>query len=60
MEVINTKVLQELCCLLTDHKFRHLTGWSYGITPTEFHWQCRICGKKFWNYDKPNGFKEQK
>lgn len=51
------RILQSLCCLLTDHKFRHLTGWSEGITPTEFHWQCKICGKRFWNYDKPNGFK---
>lgn len=53
-------ILQKLCGMITDHKFRHLTGWSVGITPTEFHWRCSICGKNFWNYNKPNGFKEKK
>lgn len=53
-------VFQKLCELITHHKLRYLTGWSVGITPTEFHWQCKICGKRFCNYDKPNGFKGEK
>lgn len=50
-------IFQKLCYLLTHHKYKHFIGWSVGIAPTEFHWQCKICGKRFWNYNKPNGFR---
>lgn len=43
-------IFQKLCCKLTNHKFRKLEGWSVGIEPTEYHWKCKICRKRFWNY----------
>lgn len=57
---LHMNILQKICERTTHHRFRHLTGWSVGITPTEFHWRCSICGKNFWNYNKPDGFKDQK
>ena len=42
--------LQRLCDRLTNHRWRKLLCWSEGIEPQEFHWRCRICGHRFWNY----------
>lgn len=44
---------QRLCCRLTNHRLRKGIAWSVGIEPTEFHYRCLICGKRFWNY-KPH------
>ena len=43
-------VFQKLCRILTNHKWRTLEGWSEGVDPTEYHWQCKVCRKRFWNY----------
>ncbi len=42
--------LQRLCCKLTKHRLRKGISFSVGIYPTEFHYKCLICGKRFWNY----------
>ena len=51
--------LQRLCHKLTNHKFRKCYAWSEGIEPTEFHYKCLICGKKFWNYTPCKKYKEE-
>jgi len=43
-------ILQKLCGKLTNHKFRKAWAYSEGITPTEYHYKCKICGCRFWNY----------
>jgi hypothetical protein len=43
-------IFQKICCKLTDHKFRKGIMYSEGIEPPEFHYQCKICGYRFWNY----------
>ena len=41
---------QKLCDKLTKHRWRKLICWSEGIEPREYHYKCKICGKRFWNY----------
>ena len=43
-------MFQKICRLLTKHKHRKGIAKSVGIYPTEYHYRCRICGKRFWNY----------
>ena len=43
-------LFQKICRFLTKHKYRKGIAKSVGIEPTEYHYRCRICGKRFWNY----------
>ncbi len=49
------RIIENLCEKITDHKFRKGTAYSEGITPTEYHYKCRICGHRFWNYTSYKG-----
>lgn len=46
-------ILQKLCGKVTNHKFRKYQAKSVGIKPTEYHYKCKICGYRFWNYSSP-------
>lgn len=45
-------IFQKICGRITKHKFRKLTAQSMTIVPTEYHYACKICRYRFWNYGK--------
>jgi PHP family Zn ribbon phosphoesterase len=44
-------IFQKLCGFLTNHKCKKFIAKYVGIEAVEYHWKCRICGKRFWNYN---------
>lgn len=52
-------LIQHICCTLTNHNWRKGEAYSVGITPTEYHYKCRLCGKRFWNYTPYKGADEE-
>ena len=45
-----TNIFQWLCQKTTHHKFRKGKVYSTAIFPTEYHYQCKLCRKRFWNF----------
>ena len=52
-------LMQRICEKLTDHKYRKGVACSVGIVPVEYHYQCRLCKKRFWNYTPYKGAPEE-
>lgn len=54
---MENNIFQKLCKKITSHKYRECYGWCDYTdvrNPIEYHYRCKICGNKFWNYQRPS------
>lgn len=47
------KFLHKLCGMITNHSLMKYEAESTVVSPTEYHYRCLICRRRFWNYKPP-------